>query len=216
MLALILAAAVMGDDPKAKSPKASTELDSTTVKGIQKRLKGKATYIRKTGELSIVYDFRTPKQLEDFEFAVKPTLKGRMMVLDTDAFVKLPVKWQSVQINATVTSDRMNGPLVKSESGINFRVGAAHPDTLILEARDKRASVIVPAPDRDGYVPVSFEASDRRVAGSWAKSRVGIDGPGADVGTVELGGGEHTFGWSNITFKGIVDPKWAKEFATAK
>ena len=191
---------------------AADDIDQATVKALAKKLNGKLTYNKKAGELNVAYDFRSAKQMADFVGNPKPTLKGRLMVLDTNASVENLVKWKSVTISASLATDRMRGTLIKA-SGVHIHTGGANPDTFYLEVENKdRQYVIAPEKNRTGVIQFEATLSSDRVATTYATSRLASPGPGGNVGRISFFGGEHPWGWTNIVFRGVPDPKWIEEF----
>lgn len=183
---------------------------------LKRGLAGKATHDRKTGAIQIAYDFRTPKHGNDFLVKQKPAAVKRSLVLDSSVTATHLVKWKSVKVEARIEIAKLNGVLMRAtEADVQLRVAGQNFDGFYLElSKDPKDTkvAIVPAKERHGLIPVTFELNSDRCMGTYSSVKLSEAKSVVLAGQIEFLGGNEGIVLRSVTFTGIPDPSWVKEF----
>jgi hypothetical protein len=183
---------------------------------IRKKLRGKAVYNAKTGELSLSYDFAAKAQLQDFQWEKEkahPVLATGMIALGTGETVTHVVKFKTLALTTIVSLRKMKGPLAGTSGGMAVALGGAQADTLYLRTKgDDDLQVIAAEKERAGLVPFILQIDPRRLTVHWGEVKLGKPISEPQAGQVQLRGGESGFAFGNLTLRGQLDEAWAEEF----
>jgi hypothetical protein len=181
---------------------------------IRKKLRGKAVYNAKTGELSLGYDFLNRAQLQDFECEkAHPVTAHGMLALDAGDSIVHVVKFKTLSLAGIVSLRQMKGEVVGTSGGVSIRLGDPARDTLYLNtAGEEPVQLLVPEKERSGVFPFGLQIDQRRLIVYWGTSKLGKPVSTPQAGRLELHGGEKGFAFGNLNLRGQLDEPWAREF----
>jgi len=181
---------------------------------IRKKLRGKATYNAKTGELGLSYDFLNRAQLHDFECKkAQPVTAHGMLALGAGDSIAHVVKFRTVSLSAIVSLRQMKGQLLATSGGASIDLGDPAADTLYLTTvGDDPIQLLVPDKERSGVLPFGLQIDERRLIVYWGTSKLGKAIAEPRAGRLELHGGEKGFAFGNLNLRGQLDEEWAREF----
>src|SRR3954470_22772902 len=108
MLALALLAALAGADDEPK-------VDAAALAALKKKLAGKLTVDRKTGQLQLAYDFHSAKHGSDFLIKEKPAESNGGLLLRPGVAASHVVPWRSVTVECQVQVVKMSGYMLTAE-----------------------------------------------------------------------------------------------------
>ena len=205
----------------AKSPLEIKMPEGTTKIGLsalQKKLQGRVVYDAKTDELTITYDWRSPKQLKDFEpTTVKPTFDNGTMTLHDGEMIRSIVKFDEVVITCAVYVPIMNGKLINTSGGTSIGLGGDSVDTMYLAVNGKNvAQHIVPNDQRKGLQQVRLTVIQTRVDFEYGNpkdlQKLAKDVNGVQAGQISLLGGKKDYQFGTVVLTGKVDKEWSAKF----
>ena len=181
---------------------------------IRKKLRGKAAYNAKTGELSLGYDFLNRAQLQDFECEkAHPVTAHGMLALGAGDSIAHVVKFKTLSLSAIVSLRQMKGRMAATSGGVSIDLGDPARDTLYLNTVGEDAvQMLVPDKERSGVLPFGLQIEDRRLIVYWGTGKLGKPISEPRAGRVELHGGEKGFAFGNLSLRGQLDEDWAREF----
>jgi hypothetical protein len=181
---------------------------------IRKKLRGKAAYNAKTGELSLSYDFLNRAQLQDFECEkAHPVTAHGMVALGAGDSIVHVVQFKTLSLAGIVSLRQMKGEVAGTSGGVSIRLGDPARDTLSLHtAGEDPLQLLVPDKERSGVLPFGLQIDGRRLIVYWGTSKLGKPVSTPLAGRVELHGGEKGFAFGNLNFRGQLDEAWAREF----
>ena len=203
----LLTTLVFADDKVIK-------IDADVIAAMKKKVAGKITVDKKSGTLQLAYDFRIPKQGNDFLIKEKPANVKGGLVVKPNTSVQHVVPWKAVQVEAEVQIIKMLGPVMKSaESKAVLSLGGLNVDTLYLEYPNQptRFQIIVPERERTGLRTIRFDLTEDSSLVSFESSQVKEPTKLGDAGRIEFFGGHYGHGFRAIVFRGKPDPEWLKE-----
>lgn len=173
---------------------------------LRKKLRGRVTYDAKTRVLTISYDFKHKRQLDDFEG--RQVLSNSHLAVPTGQHASHVVKFKTVTVQGVCAMQSPKaGDLISTTSGF---VAARHGTTLTVSGPGARVSNQVGPPNAMTICPFQLTLTDKMaftMGGEVAKERKPVA-----VGQVQLLGGLAGAAFTNLTFSGEVDLGWAMEF----
>lgn len=173
-----------------------------------KKLAGQYTYNAKTGELTVSYDFRNPKQLADFT-TVGGTinLQGGMLVLEPGQSATTLVKFKTVTVTGLMGRTGRGAVLATTS-------GAALGCLAGVYYRPTEGQGFIRLGDHPGGSAWRFKLviDQERSAFGLEGLQGGAEVKGKSPGQIGLLGGENGGTFARLVFVGTVDPEWAAEF----
>ena len=210
MFALTLLAALAGADDK---------LDQAEVAAIKKKVAGKVAVDRKSGLLQLTYDFRTPKQGNDFLVKEKPAdVKGGLTLKPSAAATHI-VPWETVEVECRVQVSKMFGTALRAtESKIGLELGGDNFNTLYLQLpqRQWHKQIIIPYSDVTGLRTLRLELGADSSLVAYDKWQVSEPTKLGTAGKIEFFGGNYGYAFRAVSFRGKPDAAWLKEIAEGK
>lgn len=192
------------------------ELTAKQQAAVKAAFKGKFKYDRKTGAVAVAYDFKNKGQLKDFSKATAAMLSGQSLLLDTGVSVEHVARWKSLTVSATLTTQRMRGPIFATTSGVKMHAGGFNPDTLYLNVPGSpEGATVAPGDSRTGRLPVQFVATPAKCVAAYGGTRVAGPGVTEPVGRLTLSGGERGYAFAAVMLSGELDPAWVAELTKA-
>jgi hypothetical protein len=181
---------------------------------IRKKLRAKAAYNAKTGELSLGYDFLNRAQLQDFDCEkAHPVTAHGMLALNAGDSIVHVVKFKTLSLAAIVSLRQMKGQLAATSGGVSIDLGDPAPDTLYLNTVGEDAvQMLVADKERSGVLPFGLQIEDRRLIVYWGTGKLGKPISEPRAGRVEFHGGAKGFAFGNLNLRGQLDEEWAREF----
>lgn len=173
---------------------------------LRQKLRGRATYDAKTHVLTVSYDFKHKRQLEDFEGG--PVLANSHLAIPTGQHALHVVKFKTVVIRGVCAMESpKEGDLIATTGGF---VAGRHGTTINVGGNGEGVSNQVGPPDKITICPFQFTLADKMsfvMGGEVAHERNEVA-----VGQVKLLGGLAGAAYTNLTISGEVDMGWAMEF----
>jgi len=195
--------------PAAKKDGAEAKADPDLAKLVtpallKKRLAGKAAFNPKTGELTLVYDFKDKDQLKDFDLGdAKPVVAKGAVALEAATDIQHVAVFKTL----TVTWVVISGKFVDVRTTSKVRVFGWV--SLIVDGQGGQEDIGVPL---QGATPFKLTVSEKRVALEVGAKKGGMVRDVPQAGQLILGGGSAGNQFSKLTLTGKVDEAWAKEF----
>jgi hypothetical protein len=179
---------------------------------VRKHFRGKAVVDKTTQVLTLVYDFKQPQQIEDFE--VLPGSRGyiarNQLVLDGGSQIVHKARWKTMQVSVAAHVVQMSGKLIGGGSETLATTGGANPDTLYFMG----TRVITEPAARRGRIPILFDIEERRATVQYGNDRLGVKLEKPQISQLELWGMDQGCAYSQLTISGIPATRWVKtEFA---
>jgi hypothetical protein len=173
---------------------------------LRKKLRGRVTYDARTHVLTLYYDFKNKRQLEDFEG--HPTLGNGCMAIPIGEHALHIAKFKTVVVSGVCAMQSpKEGDLISATGGF---VAGRHGTTLSVSGQGDGVSNQVGPEDKIVVCPFEFILTHKMafVMGSEvAKERKEVA-----VGQVKLLSGLAGVAYGNLTISGEVDMGWAMEF----
>lgn len=173
---------------------------------LRKKLRGRATFDAKTRVLTVSYDFKHKRQLEDFEGS--QVLGNGHLAVPTGQHASHVVKFKTVTVRGVCAMQSPKaGDLISTTGGF---VAARHGTTLTVSGPGARVSNQVGPPNAMTVSPFQLTLAEKMaftLGGEVAKERKDVP-----VGQVQLLGGLAGAAYTNLTLSGEVDMGWAMEF----
>jgi hypothetical protein len=169
---------------------------------------GKVAVDKKTGEMTLTYDFRNAKQLEDFTVDEGKAIAAKgMLLVEGASVIKHKVRWKSVRVESFIHVEALRGELIAGSTEGRVTVGGMYSEAVYLLG----THVIVDEAVRKGRVPIIFEMDDRAISIQYAQHNLGEKLKTKDPIQIELGGMIKGCGYSQMKIKGIPDFGWIQE-----
>lgn len=169
---------------------------------------GKVAVDKKTGEMTLTYDFRNAKQLDDFTVDEgKATAAKGMLLVEGASLIKHKVRWKSVKVASVIHVEALRGELIAGSAEGRVTVGGMYSEAVYLLG----THVIVDEAVRKGRVPIIFEMDDRAISIQYAQHNLAGKLKTTEPIQIELGGMFKGCGYSQMTIKGIPDFDWIQE-----
>jgi len=208
MLTLLLLSAFSLDDDSA------SKIDSRMMSVLRKKIAGKITLDRKTQALQIAYDFRTPKQGNDFPIDGKPADAKNGLVLKPSAIAEHVVAWRTVAVEAQTQITKFGGIVIRAPAQkACLQLAGANFDAVYLEIDKESEPSIIPAAQRTGLRTLRFEIGDDSALAAHTTYQVTKKAKLVPAGKIEFHGGNYGAGFKTIVFRGKPDAAWLKEIS---
>ncbi len=202
--------------PSSKPPQSASPArplaDVMTPAALRERLRGRATFDPKSGELTLTYDFATADQLQDFAPDLgKPKLLSRALVLEPGVKLTHVVPFKTLTFTAVLGAPPRKGVFV-SGAGVTASIGGSTAHTLYLEvAGEKKLSAVMAKDQQKGATRIGLAAGDGLVTLTFGGQKLGKSAA-VKVGRVSFHGGEQGYTFGAVVLAGKVDPSWANDF----
>ncbi|HEY1378399.1 MAG TPA: hypothetical protein VGF55_16490 [Gemmataceae bacterium] len=202
--------------PSSKPPDAGGHArplaDVLTPAALRDKLKAKATFDPKSGELTLTYDFATADQLQDFTPDTgKPKHVNRTLVLEPGVKLTHVVQFKTLTLTAVLGAPPRKGVFLSSP-GVTASIGGSTAHTLYLEiAGEKKLSAVMPKDQQKGATRIGLAAGDGLVTLTFGSQKLGKSAS-VKVGRVAFHGGEQGYTFGTVVLAGKVDPSWANDF----
>jgi hypothetical protein len=205
------------DLPPQKSPDAGSRTrplaDVLTPAALRDKLKAKATYDAKSGELTLTYDFAAADQLHDFTPDTgKPKHVNRTLVLEPGVKLTHVVQFKTLNLSAVLGAPPRKGVFLSSP-GLTASIGGSTAHTLYLEiAGEKKLSAVMPKDQQKAATKIGLATTaDGLVTLTFGSQKLGKSA-NVKVGRVSFHGGEQGYVFATVVLAGQVDPSWANDF----
>ncbi len=184
---------------------------------LAKKFKGRASYDIKTSTLTLVYDFKSPEQLDDFDTAkAEVVLLIGYMHLKPKMQARHIVKFTEFSLKGKVYVEARGGYLLHTTGGIHVGLEAMNATSVTLAFRKKNEQARLPFFDREGFKDISLKILPTSVNLSFASQHLKITTQDAQAGFITFVGGDEglRFG-EELTLAGKMDDAWARDFFAA-
>ncbi len=218
---------LIGDEPSpglvapTEPSKATATDDSSTREAspaqrialLKKELHARVFFDAKTERVTLVYDWTSKHQLEDFDLSKADLdfVRGRLTLQGGESICH-KVDFKEVTIAVPVFVPQMKGTLIRTSGGVEAFVGGAHPDTMYLKGGGgETVSMIVPDKQRKGIQPIQVTITPTRLGFAYGignPSQLGKAVTDFHAGKVELCGGNVGFQYGRLALTGVIDEKW--------
>ena len=206
-----------------KRPVVTEPTPGLVVAMLKKKLGGKAVFKADTGELTLVYDFKTKNQLKDFDAADGKVTAGNGGILVNSAeTLTHVVHFDTLTLTALVGVGNVGGnrsTILKTSAGAGL--GAHTYNGIFVNLLLKEESVaeglfVNPyGGEKVGLtllVPVQFTVAKNRVGLKYGNTSLAKEIKDIRTGQVIFVGGPGGCQFRNITMSGKVDKDWMEEF----
>ena len=190
---------------KTNPPSAPLKITPALLKN---KFKGKASYDHKTSTLTLVYDFKSPGQLQDFEMdKAKSSVNGGFLLLQPTGRAKHIVQFSEVNVTGVAMVKTMRGGLLSTTGGTRVGLGGKNPDTVYLDSGKGHAPNIVPSKERTGNIPFTLKILPSQATFAYGNYNLTILFPPwkPRAGFVEFLGGEVGYGFAQLAISGKMD-----------
>lgn len=187
--------------------------------------KARPTYIPKTGELKLTYDFADAKQIKDFEFdkEAKPQVQKGVLTIKGGEEVKHIVKFKTLTVSVELSCGSM-GQTMETTGGYALKswVYPGGGCGLKLEEGGKELTegdVGVKFIGQNFFVPIkAWTISEKSVALKAGTADVSTKRAASEkyVGQLTLTAKKAPNAYRKLILTGIPDPEWAAEFFADK
>jgi hypothetical protein len=169
---------------------------------------GRVQIDKKTGEIALLYDFRIPKQMSDFEIIEGKAVVGKgFLAIEELGSVKHKARWKSVKMTCVAKVAEMRGDLMAGNEDVRITTGGLNTDTLYLLGDQ----VIPPREVRSGEIPLLLELDESRATVQWAKSRMTRKIEAPKPYQLELHGMKLGCVYTQLAIKGVPELDWLNE-----
>jgi hypothetical protein len=137
------------------------KLDSNQVSALRKKVAGKVTIDRKSGVVQIAYDFRAPRQRNDFLIKEKPAETKNGLALKPSGVAEHVVAWRTVSIEAQTQISKFGGVVILAPSQkASLDLACANFDAVYLSIDKESEPAIIPMAQRTGLRTLRFEIAE--------------------------------------------------------
>jgi hypothetical protein len=207
--------------PKAKKegdkPAAAVKI---TPAMLAKKLAGRTAFNPKTGELTLVYDFKAKGQLKDFDLKdAQPTLKSGVLRLGPSEAMKHIVAFKNLKVTGLFVVENVGAgvgyvPFIQTSAGISFGTSEFNGAGLSLnDAKRNLGGKQLGRHEIEGKpLALTFTVSEKRASAK--AGTVELAGPhekGAPS-RLELLGGLGGLQVRSLVIAGVPDEEWVQEF----
>jgi hypothetical protein len=195
------------------------KLDQAEVAAIKKKVTAKVTVDRKSGLLQLAYEFRTPKQGNDFLIKEKPADVKGGLTLKPSTVATHVVPWETVQVECRVQVSKMFGTALRAtESKIGLELGGDNFNTLYLQLpqRPIHKQVIIPYSDVTGLRSLRLELGTDTSLVAYDHWQVSEPTKLGTAGKIEFLGGNYGYAFRAVTFRGKPEASWLKDLVAEK
>jgi hypothetical protein len=207
--------------PKAGARKGDAEPPAEPLKlapaTLAKKFKGKAVYNGRTGELTLVYDFKTKDQLADFDLGGSmPTVKAGVLRLAPAETMKHGVNFKSLKVTGQFVVENMGEtpdftPYLKTSVQISFGWSGVHATLSdgkkTLGSKGLRREQVEAKP-----LSLVFTVTNKRASATVGTTELAGPIEGGAPGQVEFLGGRGGLQVRSLVISGTLEEEWAKEF----
>jgi hypothetical protein len=221
---------IPGGEPKAAGAKVTKADEATGGKSaakkspaavlslLRKKLHAKVTYSSKTGCFTLMYDWNSKQQLQDFDLHnANVSFTRGSLALQAGESARHVVDFKEVALAAPVLVPEMRGVLVRTTGGAQARLGGQWPDTMYLEGGSgDNPYDVVSDKVRKGIQPIQVTVTQTRLGflyGSGKPSVLTKPVVAFHAGQVELFGGDKGFQYGKLVLMGMIDDAWLESFA---
>ena len=206
--------------PSTTSPLPSNDfLKSLDEKDFEEKLLAKVRYKSDTGELSLFYDFRSAKQLQDFEEAEDKTVQGRALILGGGESIKHRVKFKTMTVTGLLQINNVGGHHIVTTGKFGFgssRLNGAYTHFFVFGGRESARTQDVLA-NRWTNKPQKFflKIEEDRVSCGFGNQQLGkaiTDTTLDHAGELIINGVNAPTAIGSLTISGKIDAEWAKKF----
>lgn len=176
----------------------------------RKKLRGRINYDPNTHILTLLYDFKNARQLDDFDLQEnKPILHDGTLVLSPAQTIRHAVKFSTVTITGTL-ANKGQGTYLKTTGGV--RVTREGNWIGIYNASDGERFHGAGENEANEYTIEIMPKTLRMRLGQGVVGKEVVNPTGWSAGHVELCGGSSGAAFSTLMMKGEVDQEWAEGF----
>ncbi len=175
---------------------------------LESKLHAKATYDADTNLLTLVYDFDSKSQLDDFDGEAEWS-KGELTV-PAGGSIRHAVKFKTLKLTGLVAMKSKSGDLVKSSAGLTARRDGS---TVKVSVGSNSASTSENGPADDVLVlPLEIRSGEKLVLLRLGDAVAGKAMAKTDVGQAQLCGGDEGAAFSQLVIAGQPDRIWLAKF----
>ena len=177
---------------------------------LKKKLAGKAAFSPKTGELTLVYDFKDKDQLRDFDLGDwKPKL-NRGVGLQAGESIKHVVTFETCHVTCVLAVQQANGTFVKfgNVAVVTDNDGSSRHLKVGAESLTQQTGS---GADFAGVWTLDLNVEAKKTTVKLGQTVLGKPAV-AKPGNLEVGGGNGGATFGKITLTGKLDEAWAKAF----
>ncbi|TWU45392.1 hypothetical protein Q31b_05640 [Novipirellula aureliae] len=190
-------------------------IESLRTSDFRERLRGKLAFNEKSSELTMIYDFSDPEQLDDFFVDGVTIDAGGYLSIEPGGTLMHKVAFERVAVAGVVSLGHLDGILLQSSGG--FQLVTADRDGPFLQLRweEVLAEGSLDAVGKATQTPLSFalqieDAAIRATINEQKFSELHVArGP---VGTVQLGPRQGVLAVKSLTIVGQIDRDWVQGF----
>ena len=203
----------------SKSKSTSTDAKKIDAAALEAKFKGKAEYNAKTGDLTIVYDFKNEDQLEDFilwDDAATPKIVGGKVMLGGKDALKHKVEFSKFKVSADFAPKQFDGTQrllwFNAPGRLEFDM---NNQTKQLALRLFSAGDQIADGSFQPKTPLSItcEVSNNKMRVKYANREiVGDRKVAGTAGHVHLYGGTEGMAISKVTIQGVPEQLWLESF----
>ncbi|QEL17867.1 hypothetical protein [Limnoglobus roseus] len=210
--------------PAAKNDGGKAKADADLVKlitpaALKKKFAGKAAFNAKTGELTLVYDFKEKEQLKDFDLGdAKPEVKQLTLRVGPADGIQHVAKFKTMKVTGSVAVENVpfdvRKPFMRTTEGTSVaidewngnRLKLLQKETQIGEKHFGRVSF------EKRLVPVVLLITESKASAKFGDHEIAGKVEGVTAGHVELLGGQGGVMFKSLVISGVPDEGWAKTF----
>lgn len=185
---------------------------------LKKLFKAPTRVDKKTGEISIGYDWSDPAQIQDWTVgAAAPEIrKGALNVASLDKITN-KAQWNGhVTISGRVSMQNRLGTHLAASNG--YGIGGVTYNAWIIQIQKAGTKVAEDTFDHSGsesevgqFVPFAWSLQNDRTTLKFLKSSCGIDLSTPFNGQVSLCGGQGGDAYAGVILTGVLDLNWVKQ-----
>lgn len=211
--------------PAAKNDGGKAKADADLVKlmtpaALKKKFAGKAVFNAKTGELTLVYDFKEKEQLKDFDLKeVKATVKAGALRVGPADEIQHAAQFKTLKVTGNVAVENIPHnsvkPFLRTTGGTTAATDEVNGQMVKLLQKDKQIGLKhfgMGVQYENRLVPVVFTVTDSKVTLKFGDNEIAGKVEGVTAGHVELLGGQGGVIFKSLVISGIPDEGWAKGF----
>ena len=175
---------------------------------LERKLHGKATYDADTNWLTLVYDFDSKTQLDDFDGEAE--WSKTELTIPAGGAIRHAVKFKTLKLTGVVAMKSKSGDLVKSSAGLAARRDGS---TVKISVGSNSASTSENGPADDLLVlPLEIRSGEKLALLRLGDAVAGKAMAKSEVGQVQLCGGDEGATFSHLVIAGQPDRIWLAKF----